>query len=128
MLFRLTIVRRIDGMKGTGHYIAQRVTAIGLVPCALWLVFFIVKLSSAGNIREVGNLILSPWNGTFLLLFLTLGLYHAKLGISIIIDDYVHLPCLKKFLRICLTFVCLISFIAAIVTLIYLHFIIMRSI
>ena len=75
--------------EGTKHWWLQRVTAVALLPLTLW---FVVSLSAViGKEREV---IISwfgdPLSAIALSAYLVLGLYHAVLGLQVVIEDYVH--------------------------------------
>ena len=74
---------------GTPHWWAQRVTALALVPLAIWFVASVVfqsgsdyeaMLAWAGN-PVVAGLLVSLIVATF---------YHAYLGIEVVLEDYVH--------------------------------------
>lgn len=75
--------------EGVGHWWAQRVTAIALVPLSIWFIFAIVSLIGAdwatfhAWIADFGNALLMIL--TSLVLF-----YHAHLGMQVVIEDYVH--------------------------------------
>jgi succinate dehydrogenase / fumarate reductase membrane anchor subunit len=83
-------VRGLGSAKeGVGHWWAQRVTAIALVPLVIWFVFAAVSLMSADYdafqdwIGQFGNSLLMIL--TVLVLF-----YHAHLGMQVVVEDYVH--------------------------------------
>lgn len=88
-----TSLGRVRGLgsakEGVGHWWAQRVTAIALVPLALWFVISAISLTGADYadfaawIGEFGNALLMIL--TVLVLF-----YHAALGMQVVIEDYVH--------------------------------------
>lgn len=79
---------------GAEHWWAQRVSAVALVPLTVW---FVASMLALGTLQHVAVIafIGRPLNG-FLLLLLVLSLaYHSYLGISVIIEDYVHASATK---------------------------------
>ncbi len=75
--------------EGVGHWWAQRVTAIALVPLSIWFVIAVISLIGADYA------VFQAWIGTFgnaLLMILTalVLFYHAHLGMQVVIEDYVH--------------------------------------
>ena len=74
---------------GVEHWWVQRVTAVALVPLSLWFVAGLVSL--AGADWETAYLwIGSPAGAVPMILFLAAGIWHAKLGLQVVIEDYVH--------------------------------------
>ncbi len=93
-----TPLHRVRGLgaakEGVGHWWAQRVSAIALVPLLIWLVASLVFMTGAGH-GEVAAWIAHPGVGVLLVLFLVAAFYHAKLGIQVVVEDYVHSRPLK---------------------------------
>jgi succinate dehydrogenase / fumarate reductase membrane anchor subunit len=79
---------------GTDHFWLQRVTAIALVPLALFFVFLIVSLTSAPYEIVVARLG-SPVLAVLMLALIIAGVVHMRLGMQVIIEDYVHSDALK---------------------------------
>lgn len=79
---------------GTEHFIAQRLTAILLVPLSLVLFGALIQLTQ-WDYPTLVTWIRTPWNSLLLALFILASLYHAQLGLQIIIEDYVHHPVSK---------------------------------
>lgn len=80
--------------EGSHHWWRQRVTAVALFPLTLWFAFSLSHLPSAdfaGLVRWMSQ----PWNSVLLLAFILLSLYHALLGLQVVIEDYVHHEGLK---------------------------------
>ena len=74
---------------GVGHWWAQRFSAILLVGLTIWLVFALAALGGAGHAEAVAWLG-RPFNAAMGILFVVISLYHAKLGLQVVIEDYVH--------------------------------------
>ncbi len=75
--------------EGVGHWWAQRVTALALVPLALWFVAGVIAL--AGTDRAVFVAWVShPVPAVLLVLLLIATFYHAALGLQVVIEDYIH--------------------------------------
>lgn len=73
---------------GTGHWWAQRLTALALVPLMFWLVIGIAANSGAGY--EAAQAWLGhPVNALLMVLFLGAVFYHASLGLQVVLEDYV---------------------------------------
>ena len=74
---------------GTQHFWMQRVTAVSNVPLVIYLVYFIV--SHLGASREaVVTSVKNPVSAIALSLAMISIFWHMKLGIQMVIEDYVH--------------------------------------
>ena len=74
---------------GTHHWWMQRITAIALVPLAVWLVASLVAIGTADHAQAV-HWVRSPVAGIALLLTIAALFHHAQLGLQVVIEDYVH--------------------------------------
>ncbi len=80
--------------EGTGHWWAQRVTAIALLMLGTWfLLAFSPSIAQDSN--AIQQWIGAPWNGVMLLLLGVALSYHSSLGLQVVIEDYVHGSSLK---------------------------------
>ena len=79
----------------TGHFVAQRVTAIVLVLLGLWFAFLLTTMTDF-SLAEVVAAIRRPVNLVLLLLLTVTMAYHSHLGVQVVIEDYVHAPALHK--------------------------------
>jgi len=95
-----TPLARVRGLgsarQGSQDWWMQRVSAIALLPLSLWLAVYLSILPNA-NYEEVLRWISIPWNTVLLLSFILLSLYHAMLGLQVVIEDYVHNDWMKLF-------------------------------
>ena len=78
-----------SGKSGTEHFWRQRVTAIALALLVPWLVGLLVSMVGA-DLATVRDTLARPWNAVLLAAFVIATFWHAKLGIQVIIEDYVH--------------------------------------
>ena len=74
--------------EGVEHWWAQRVSALALVPLALWFVIAIIKLAGADRVRFV-DWVRHPVEAILLVLLLIATFYHGALGLQVVIEDYV---------------------------------------
>jgi succinate dehydrogenase / fumarate reductase, membrane anchor subunit len=75
--------------EGVSHWWVQRVTAVALVPLTLWFAWSLLGLQLQ-SYDEVRGWLGQPWVAVpTLLLVLTLA-WHSKLGVQVVIEDYVH--------------------------------------
>ncbi len=81
--------------EGVGHWWAQRVTAVALVPLSLWFTAAILCLAGADYLT-VRDWLASPVTLTLMSLFLAMLAHHAVLGLQVVIEDYVH----RKWVRL----------------------------
>ena len=78
-----------SGKSGTEHFWIQRVTAVVLALLVPWLIGLLVSLVGA-ELGAVRATIAKPWNAILLAGFVVALFWHAKLGIQVVIEDYVH--------------------------------------
>jgi succinate dehydrogenase / fumarate reductase membrane anchor subunit len=83
---------------GVHHWYAQRASALLLILLVGWLIYAMISLAGAGH-EEARAFAASPANAAFLSLLLVTLLYHAMLGLQVVIEDYVHQPAVEIFLH-----------------------------
>ena len=83
-------VRGLGSAKdGTGHWWAQRVTALALVPLTLWFCAAVAGLAGA-DYPAFRGWVGQPVNAGLLILLVVAVFYHAVLGLQVVIEDYVQ--------------------------------------
>ena len=79
---------------GTGHWWAQRVTAVALVPLTLWFVISLLTLPGL-DYETVRTWLGFPLTGFLAALLIAVLSYHSYLGTIVIVEDYVHTSGMK---------------------------------
>ena len=112
----LARVRHLGSAKeGSDHWWWQRLTALLLVPLSLWFVASIWWLVIGGATYEAFQDWLSgPVAAILMLLFVGMMFYHLKLGLQVVIEDYVHTKVIKWTFLVTLNLGCLVGAVAAI--------------
>ena len=84
---------KVRGLGATGtavhHWWVQRLTAVALVPLAVWLLVSLLALPALDFVT-VASWIGGTWTASLLTLFVLIGSWHSALGIQVGIEDYVH--------------------------------------
>lgn len=73
---------------GSGHFWYQRVTAVALVPLSIWLIVLLNKALNAPYADTV-DWLSSPLNTLAIIAWTVAVVYHAALGVQVVIEDYV---------------------------------------
>lgn len=97
---------------GTGHFWWQRVTAIALVLLVPWLIGTLVSFVGA-DLATVQATLARPFNAILLALFSLAMFWHAKLGVQVVIEDYVHIRALEIALQLALILACVLGALAS---------------
>jgi succinate dehydrogenase / fumarate reductase membrane anchor subunit len=96
---------RVKGLgsakEGVHHWRLQRMTAIAMVPLALWFVLSLLCVFNDSHAAVV-EWVSAP-HVTVLLIALSVALFwHLKLGLQVVIEDYVHVTWQQVSLQIAL--------------------------
>lgn len=100
--------------QGTAHWWHQRLTAIALVPLSLWFVASMVALTGAEQ-QDVAAWLASRRSAVMMSLIFLAVFYHFKLGMQVIIEDYVQHEVVKLASLVLVTYTCIaLAFISVI--------------
>lgn len=75
--------------EGVHHWWAQRMSAVALLPLSMWFVYSLITLTGADYlsfqiwVSEFGN-------SVFMVLLVVTLFHHAQMGVTVVIEDYVH--------------------------------------
>lgn len=88
-----TSIGRVRGLgaahSGAHHWLVQRYLSIGILLLSVWLVASVLMLPNLqyGTVREW---LAKPLPGVLLGLFVLINIWHARLGLQEVVEDYVH--------------------------------------
>jgi succinate dehydrogenase / fumarate reductase membrane anchor subunit len=113
--------RRVQGTgsahHGAGTWIKERVSSLILIPLTGWGFWAASALSGSG-FDGATRWLHSPVNGALLGLLILVSLYHMRLGLRVVIEDYVHKPAGRGGLLFLNTVFCLALAVIAIVSIV----------
>lgn len=107
--------------EGVEHWWHQRLTAIALVPLALWFVISLIAHLGSDYSHAV-QWIGAPVPAILMVLLIGATFYHAMLGLQVVIEDYVHQEWVKMTALVLLRLVCLVLGVAGIFAVLRLAF------
>jgi succinate dehydrogenase / fumarate reductase membrane anchor subunit len=88
-----TPIAKVRGLgtarSGLQHWKMQRLTAIANVLLVLWFMFSAMALSGSGY-EQVRDWLGSPVTASLVVLLIISTFYHARLGLQVVVEDYVH--------------------------------------
>lgn len=102
-----TPLKKVRGLgsakEGAEHFWQQRMTAMANVPLTLFFVISIAALYGADHADVVAYLS-NPIVAILLLLMVVSATFHMRLGMQVIIEDYIHAEGMKVILLMANTF------------------------
>ncbi len=98
------VLGRGSAGEGVGHWWAQRVTAIALLPLTLWFAISLLTHSLL-SYEAMRGWLGQPWVAVGTILLVSTLAWHAKLGVQVVIEDYVHGKGAKTALLLLSTFI-----------------------
>ncbi|APG92758.1 succinate dehydrogenase, hydrophobic membrane anchor protein [Sinorhizobium americanum] len=97
-------VRGLGSAKeGTDHFWRQRLTAVSNIPLLIFFVFFVARYAGASH-AELLAALANPFVAVILGLVVASALIHMRIGMQVIIEDYVHAEGVKIALLMLNTF------------------------
>jgi len=75
--------------EGTGHWWHQRISAVALLALTVWFVISLIVLTGA-DWATAQAWLANKVNAGLMLLTILFTFYHLKLGLQVVIEDYVH--------------------------------------
>lgn len=112
-----TPISKVRGLgsarSGTHHWWMQKIAAVALVPLTIWFVASLVQLTRADYFM-VRAWLSSPVSAILMLTYIMVGMYHLRLGIQEIVEDYIPAKGAKIFFSFAVLFGCTIIAVAAI--------------
>ena len=88
-----TSIGRVRGLgaahHGPHHWLVQRFTAIGNVVLMSWLLISLIMLGDYGYANVV-KWLSQPLSATAMILLVFSLFWHARLGLQVLIEDYIH--------------------------------------
>ena len=111
-----TPLARVRGLgsakEGVHHYIVQRVTAIALLFLVPWFLLSLMQAVSGGYDGAIAWLS-QPLNAVLTILTIGVALHHMRLGMQVVVEDYIAKHSTKLVLLILNTFIAVSLFAAA---------------
>jgi len=118
----LARVRGLGSAKeGVHHWWMQRLTAVALIPLAIWFVAALISHTGAGY-DAASAWLASPVVFGIMVLLVAATFYHAALGLQVIIEDYLHHEGAKIAALLLMKFACALLALTAIVALLVIAF------
>ena len=99
---------------GTHHWWVQRLTAVALALLTPWFLWLSVSLLGTDYLTMRLTLA-QPLNAVLMTAWVVALFWHAKLGVQVVIEDYVHTPALEFAAQIAVNFLCVLGAIASLV-------------
>ena len=90
-------VSKKSNESGLKHWWKQKLSAVAMFPLTIWFLINLPSFLSLSYTSKVAWLEKTT-NFVFLILFLLISSYHMKLGLIVVIEDYIHNNFIKRLL------------------------------
>jgi succinate dehydrogenase / fumarate reductase membrane anchor subunit len=91
----------------------QRLTALALVPLSIWFAVSLLWLPRLDH-ATVTAWLAQPWTALLLVLFVLTAAWHSRLGLQVIVEDYVHAAGVKTLVLVLSAFIHVLAAAAAV--------------
>jgi len=102
---------------GTHHFVVQRITALALVPLALWVIWIALALVRA-DYAQARAIVHQPCAAILLTAFVIATFWHAQLGLQVVIEDYVNSRWLEITAQLVVKFFCAVGALASVLSIV----------
>ena len=103
----LEVYKKKNSNGALNHWITQKISALILLPLLCWFLFIFkdfINKDYSSKILWMKNFS----NSLLLTLFIIIALFHLRLGLTVVIEDYIHNLKSKNFLLSLITILCLL--------------------
>ena len=103
----LEVYKKKNSNGALNHWITQKISALILLPLLWWFLFIFkdfINKDYSSQILWMKNFS----NSLLLTLFIIIALFHLRLGLTVVIEDYIHNLKSKNFLLSLITILCLL--------------------
>lgn len=118
-------LRRVLGLgaakDGTAQWWAERMSSVALIPLTLWFLIGLLSLPHV-DYASVHAWLAAPLQGLLAVLLVGVLAHHGDLGMTVIVEDYVHASGLKVALLVLLRFAFVLIAGASIFAVLHIHF------
>lgn len=98
---------------GFSHWWMQRITAIVLALLTPFAVYYLAKYG-VSDYAELKALFVQPIFSAVLVLYVLALFWHARLGLQVVVEDYIHQPALEISLQIAIKIIYSLASVAAV--------------
>ena len=116
-----TPLGRVRGLgtarEGVPHWVAQRLTAVALLPLTIWFLWIALRVFALGY-ADARSFVAQPMNAVLLAAFVICAFHHAHLGMQVVIEDYVHTRWLELTLLVTVKFICWLAAAASVLAIV----------
>lgn len=108
---------------GVLHWWYQRVTAVALVFLLPWFVISLFCSMLSPEVAHVAAWFAKPYNALGMVVLVVMMCWHGKLGLQVVVEDYIHAPWCKYFLLLANQFIAFAAMVLGVIAVLRLHFI-----